>query len=325
MIDFFDFDEKYRVKKKMSPNKFLQGANLTPSEKEKLEKSLLEIEILYDLRSVNGEELVIIGAEVGNFMRYGLKMKELAKAIAQSISYPSVIVLYLGRHAQISLFSTRKNKNDNSRRLIEKTRTSKIFSADEPEYYIFDLLKAIYETDLPLTKAPDKVIEEWMRKIEYDSDDSSKENRYFEYVDDANDIVFENDSDDDFDDYDPDDEKALFEEDDSDEKFRESYVNCLANYSLQLFEEYQSLLAENGLKIYSEDKVYEDGDEVVEIDKDEWIFWYIDTCEDLIEVAFDKMTTNEKKRILKVFLSKKENPTEMVLDISDVRNALFEN
>lgn len=115
MWDPFVFPKQYIVKKEMGKDRFLNNANLTPRERETIETYVDDIQVLYDIRCCDEDEIIVFGADVKR-LKNNYTPHLIASSIAASLPYHSLIVLYYYEYVYFYMFNTRENKYDPRRR-----------------------------------------------------------------------------------------------------------------------------------------------------------------------------------------------------------------
>lgn len=142
MKDLIRLPDKFVIKKKLTKDKFLQGANLIDSEKEKIDRLVSSIDLVYDVPFSDNSEIIII--DVALKLRYlSTTDAEVAQIIARSIPHDCIIYVHADGFGMISIFLTRANTNNINRRVIEKQTTSPMFDEHAPAFEIQNLLKEI--------------------------------------------------------------------------------------------------------------------------------------------------------------------------------------
>lgn len=164
MVDFLKYSKEYRVEKKLTLQHFLKSAHLTETGRNLLGKTVKEIQIMYDLPCDNGEELIVIGAEITN-VDTDEEIRQIAKTIAAAIPQYVVMLLYFGKYCRLFLFRTEENSASPNRRIIVKETSSFLFDAENPEIYMKRFIDRMSSVEIPMLH-PRFTIAQWMDLLE---------------------------------------------------------------------------------------------------------------------------------------------------------------
>lgn len=176
MYDFFNFPSEYKVKKPMTVERFLKSVNTTESEYKKLSASIHDVEILYDILDEDDNELIIIAAEISNFIDE-YQQYDIARAIATSIPQLVLVVLFVGKYARIFAFETSQNTQNLRRRVIKREISTVLFNASQPEEYAEKTVHFIQGTDFPVYSAK-SLYEDWVEFLIAEKEER-KHKRFF--------------------------------------------------------------------------------------------------------------------------------------------------
>lgn len=125
--NMFNIPSRYFVNKSIEKNSFIQKANLSKAEKRELDKQLLSVKILYDLLFDDKSEAFII--EVNTKILYRKdSMATIAKAIASSIPYYTLVLVKYENYMRIVFFNTKINSKDESRKVVLNYTSSHIMN-----------------------------------------------------------------------------------------------------------------------------------------------------------------------------------------------------
>ena len=308
MIDFLKYPKEYRVNKPLSVEKYLLSANLTKTEYHHVCNRICSIELLYDLPTLDGKEIIIIGLEVTNID--GIRLNTVTRSIAQSLPYSCVIILYVGNQVRLFVFKTRENKENKFRRVIEQSSSTDFFEINTFDVYSFDAVYSLKSVSFPIL-SEQETIEKWVDEFKC-SRDSRKNNWYrklmikrhkeqeqlFAALLSAQEDESAVEADDD--DVEFDEEKVLIEE----------YIDCLCEYAPILFDEWIDGIEKEDLDEFNENEI-------------KWFtFQYLETSEDIIKELFDKeLLLSQKRKIFNAILADEGTAISslQILDIDVVR------
>lgn len=309
MIDFFDFDEEYAIRKQLSVKNFLAGSNLNTEERNYLKKAIVSINLMYDLVDLVKDELIILNIELENIIKNNINIHYIATVIARAIPHSVVVILSIGDNAKLYAFNARQNKLDSSRNVVENQISSNWFTASNPEHYMKKVLDEFQNTKLPVASVEETVFY-WMSLIresrEIISEDIYRSNvRWEQKKAERYKLLHDNDL--------PSVEEVLSEELNYYEtEYQKNFIHTLAEYSVIFYNEFRD----------SFDWIVEDvfDEYLIENEKDEWINDYLDICELIVEDELIREILDvEIKTILETFY----NNEKIELDGNEVIDEFY--
>lgn len=148
MINFYSFDEKYKVNRLIQGDLFIKSARLKDAEKELLLEYLKTVEIVYDLKIQDGSELMIIEADCELCKGKNSLAERIARAIASSLPYSCLVVIRHNDKAKIFSFIEEHNLEDRFRSKIVKCFATFDFSISNIPQNIITLLEAFSDVSI---------------------------------------------------------------------------------------------------------------------------------------------------------------------------------
>lgn len=141
LCGLFDFPQGFKVNIALEPKDYLKKANLTEREKSDL-KILSSVEILYDLKFADDSESIVIGASL-KYMKDKFSVQNIAKIIATSIPYLSVVVVRVGEIVKVAMLNSKPNQYDSGRRVVTEFTCTDEIRLDRALVGSLDVLKQI--------------------------------------------------------------------------------------------------------------------------------------------------------------------------------------
>jgi hypothetical protein len=305
LCELFDLPRKYQVNISLEPTEFLKRANLTQKEKSDL-KILSSVEILYDLKFFDGSESIVIGANIKH-LKDKFTVQNIAKIIATSIPYLSVVVVRVGHIVKVAMLKSKPNHYDSGRRVVTEFTCTDEIRLDKASKGSLNVIKQISnsyyqsssskEFNLKLIKIADSIKEDrrinndnierdyrrWCEEVKRQSDALSRFiTAVYDDRLDYNDVPFTTNT-----------------------SYEKSYVEDFGNFGYGLYTEYS--------EIYNIESVYI------------WLEFYIRICSEYArELDILEFSKNDIEKIVSI-ISKEEDYRENgffgeLIDIDDFKD-----
>ena len=132
----------FEIKKCLTKEKFLNGADLNGEEKDMLRRMVTAINLVYDVSFPDKSEIILIDVTIKT--RYSFNTdKEIARIIAQSIPHHCIVFVHTDDFGMIAVYLTRQNAKNSRRHVIEKQSSSPIFNLQTIPFSICTLMHSI--------------------------------------------------------------------------------------------------------------------------------------------------------------------------------------
>lgn len=135
LIDLFQFPDQYKVDESIPKERYLQESNLSEKERRDIEKYVDLIKILYDIHFADESEFIIMEVSL-NTAHKSWDKKQIAQAVASSISYPSMVCVNYQRLVRAFAFLTMPNKRNGMRTSIIKMAMTPLINIENCNYYM---------------------------------------------------------------------------------------------------------------------------------------------------------------------------------------------
>lgn len=130
MFDLLKFPNEYKVNRTITKRKFLQSGNLTDREREELNQHLAHVVVQYALRCEDGSEMIVLLVVLDNWStRHNLL--HLARDIAVSLPYRSLIILQSGDYSKIVWQDTHESIKGLNRSVVDRACSTVLFNYTE--------------------------------------------------------------------------------------------------------------------------------------------------------------------------------------------------
>lgn len=172
--NLFDIPSRFFINKSIEKNSFVQKANLSKAEKRELDKQLLSVTILYDFLFDDKSEAFIIEVKTKILYRKD-SMATIAKAIASSIPYYTLVLVKYENYMRIVFFNTKINSKEESRRVVLNYTSSDIINLNK--FSTFD--DCLFE-DISMSFSTSTSVEQFannISKIAYEVRDTRTEKK----------------------------------------------------------------------------------------------------------------------------------------------------
>lgn len=162
MWKFLGLPEKNKVLKTLGLEAFLNKSNITEAERSIINKFVSAIEIVYDMTFPDRSEMVLLDVTI-TYRQNQWTSKEIARIVASSIPYQSIVYVHDSEYGSLSGFIRRTNEHNCFRSKIEKQATIPEYSTFLPSREVTDSLKQIgrvlQDTYLNAEKAADLCVD----------------------------------------------------------------------------------------------------------------------------------------------------------------------
>ena len=161
--DFLGLPKEFEVGKHIR-EQFLRSGTTTPGRKRLIEERVTDIELLYDLKFIDGSEIIVIIASIDKSVDDWTE-KNVALAIASSFPHHSMVIVCNGSGANIFTFEEKRQSRNNDRMSIEKVYKSIHFyigNIDDEVLQLIDTIRKEYEEN----KTAAFVCDKWNKAID---------------------------------------------------------------------------------------------------------------------------------------------------------------
>ena len=127
MKNLLALPDEFRITKNLTKEKFLLSAALLENDKEKIERLVSDIDLLYDIKYPDGSEIIVVDVLLKMRLSFDTDA-EIAGIIAKSIPHHCIFLSHADDFGKIIVFQTRQHSSNNRRKIIENQTSSPIFS-----------------------------------------------------------------------------------------------------------------------------------------------------------------------------------------------------
>lgn len=124
MQELLQFPQEYEIHTKLTVEKYLEKANLTPKVRAFLKEHLIDIQIPYCIRFADKSEVHVYHVQVKNNQTI-YDEKSVVRNIAQATPYDCMIVWQCARAVRFYLFLCHPNSRNSGRSVVDETYKSR--------------------------------------------------------------------------------------------------------------------------------------------------------------------------------------------------------
>lgn len=161
MLKYFDFPERFKVTKSIGRERFLNTANLTPSEYKRLSIYMNQTEILYDIYFEDKSEVLVLYSDISHrkiSQEYGIEY--YAKAIKQSFPYKCLLILHCKGVIKLCLFDEHSNSKDANRTVVDYVYITQGFVPERDSEFEAELIEKL-KSSITASKNADDLYSKW--------------------------------------------------------------------------------------------------------------------------------------------------------------------
>lgn len=134
--ELFQLPAEYEVNKKLTKKNFLNNPNLTTVERRKLNHYLISIDLVYDIKKLDNNEIILMDIEITE----PWAIPEITEIIARSIPQYLFIYIHWNNYGQFVVLETKAHSKDKNRRVISGEKGIWKFGNDTTDFQTVNVI-----------------------------------------------------------------------------------------------------------------------------------------------------------------------------------------